>query len=384
MHGHADRKRQYPHVHLDDDFAGERKLRQHQLDAVHRRVADDDPQHAAAEREDDILGEELPDQPPPAGAERRAHDHFPLAGHTASESQVGEVGAADQEHEAGGRHQHQQARAHIGPDERARVVLHDHAPTLVRCREVLCDAGANHVHAGLRLSDRHAVLQTGERGQPVEVPRHVRGLERQRAPDLGGRAVEGAALGQDADDCVGLSVELHDPVHDAGVGPELTGPQRVTEDGDLVLAELILVGQERAAEGRRDAEDLEIARRHPGAAQLDRRLAAGHGDVATGLGRHEVEDGVVLLPVEKVQGRDSVPLPLRRLLEHPHDPLGLFVGQRLQENPVHEAENGDVGTHTDGQRQHCNRGKPAAVLQGACGVAQILTEGHRSASWGRS
>ena len=76
--------------------------------------------------------------------------------------------------------------------------------------------------------------------------------------------------------------------------------------------------------------------------------------------------------------------PLRRLLEHAHDAVGLFVGQRLQENPVHEAENGDVGAHADGQRQHRNRGKPAAVLQGACGVAQILTEGHRSASWGRS
>ena len=70
-----------------------------------------------------------------------------------------------------------------------------------------------------------------------------------------GGAIEGAALRQHADDRVGLAVELNDPVHDGRVGAELTLPERVADDGDLVLAELILAGQERPAEGRLDAED---------------------------------------------------------------------------------------------------------------------------------
>ena len=122
---------------------------------------------------------------------------------------------------------------------------------------------------------------------------------------------------------------------------------------------------------------LEVVGRHAGAAQLDRLGAARHRDVAAGLRGHEVEDRVVLLPVEEVQRRDAVALALRRLLEHADDALGLVVGQRLQQNPVHEAENGDIGADADGQRQDGDDRKSPAVLQRASGVAQILAEGHR-------
>ena len=57
----------------------------------------------------------------------------------------------------------------------------------------------------------------------------------------------------------------------ARVGAELARPERVADDGDLVLAELVLAGKKRAAERRLDAEDLEVAGRHPA------RRAAGSG-----------------------------------------------------------------------------------------------------------
>ena len=74
---------------------------------------------------------------PAPRAERGAHHDFTLARHAASQRQVGEVGAADEQHEPGRRHQHQERGAHVlRPDQRVGVALDDDAPALVRGREV--------------------------------------------------------------------------------------------------------------------------------------------------------------------------------------------------------------------------------------------------------
>ena len=52
------------------------------------------------------------------------------------------------------------------------------------------------------------------------------------------------AARQHADDRVRLSVELNDAIDDGGVGTELALPECVADDGDLVIAELVLTGQE--------------------------------------------------------------------------------------------------------------------------------------------
>src|SRR5690348_7124492 len=95
----------------------------------------------------------------------------------------------------------------------------------------------------------------------------------------------------------------------------------------------------------------------------------------------KVEDGVVPLPVQKVQRRDTVSFTLWWLLEDPDDPFGVVVGQRFQEDAVHEAEDGDVGTDADGQCQDRHKREAAAIGQRASGVAQILAEGRHRASW---
>ncbi len=88
----------------------------------------------------------------------------------------------------------------------------------------------------------------------------------------------------------------------------------------------------------------------------------------------EVEDRVVSLPVEEVQRGDAVPFTLWRLLEDPDDPFGVVVGQRFQQDAIHEAEDGDVGADANGQREDRHQRKAAAVGQRACGIAQILAE----------
>ena len=65
------RKEQHADVHRDLGFACEGERRHQELQPPHDAVAERDAEHAAAQREHDVLGDELSDQPPPPGAERR-------------------------------------------------------------------------------------------------------------------------------------------------------------------------------------------------------------------------------------------------------------------------------------------------------------------------
>ena len=105
----------------------------------------------------------------------------------------------------------------------------------------------------------------------------------------------------------GMAVELNDAVDDAGIGAELALPQGVAEDGHLVLAELILVGQERPAKRGLDAEDVEVARGYTCTAQLNRLGPAGHRHVAAGLGGMKSKTVLSLCQSRKF----SVEMPFR-------------------------------------------------------------------------
>ena len=64
------------------------------------RRANPAPTAAAAIGDRAGLDQHLLNQPRAAGANRQTQRHLPLAGGTAREHQVGEVGAREQEHEA--------------------------------------------------------------------------------------------------------------------------------------------------------------------------------------------------------------------------------------------------------------------------------------------
>ena len=59
------------------------------------------------------LGDELPQQPPLAGAERRAQRQFPIAPHRPRDGQVRDARADDEEHEAGRAHEDEERRFEV-------------------------------------------------------------------------------------------------------------------------------------------------------------------------------------------------------------------------------------------------------------------------------
>ncbi len=188
----------------------------------------------------------------------------------------------------------------------------------------------------------------------MKIARHVGGFEGERTPQLVEGAIERAARWQHADHRVREVIEQNRAVDDRGVCAELVHPQHMTQDDDLLLAGLVFVGKKRPAKRRADFEDVEEVRGDPRAAELYRLARAGERNRPAGLGGHVVEDRVVFLPVQEVQGRDAVALEHRRLFEYANDPIGVLVRQRLEQDGVDEREDRCVGADSQRKRQECD------------------------------
>ena len=123
-----------------------------------RRHADQDPRQAqsagAAERgQQDAFGEQLPDQPRAARAERRAHRHFPRPRRAARQHQVGDVGARHQEDEQHQSGKHEGGGAQFRADQGLAQRVDGDAPALVGGGRDLRDARGDPGHRGSRLLD---------------------------------------------------------------------------------------------------------------------------------------------------------------------------------------------------------------------------------------
>ncbi len=217
---------------------------------LHRREADADADDAAADGNQNVLGQELPSQTPTAGAERGPHGDLALARDATREREAREVRAADQHDERRGREHDEHGRAQLRPADDVLGAIHADTPALLDRRVLRRDPLADDVHLRARLLERDARLELREDAEPVKIARHVRGLERERLPDLRLVAVEHAGL-EHADDLVGLAVQ-HDAAADGRrIRAEAVLPQRVGQHDDLVVAELVLAGREQPPVRRR-------------------------------------------------------------------------------------------------------------------------------------
>ena len=92
-------------------------------DDLQRAVRDEQTGGAAEQAEQQALGQQLPDEPLPARAERGADRDFLLTAGRARQQQVRDVRARDQQHERHRSEQHENRQPHVaddGLDQRAR------------------------------------------------------------------------------------------------------------------------------------------------------------------------------------------------------------------------------------------------------------------------
>ena len=209
---------------------------------------DEKPRHRADHRQQQAFRQQLADEPPAAGAERRPHRELALARGRACEQQVGDVRARDEQHEADGAQQQQQRGPRVFDDvavQRGDRELEVSVVLRVRLLEAFRDV----LNVSRRGVTAHAVLHAADH---VEEPRAAvvyaeRLIVGEWHPEL--------ALGRvrqrrrhHADDRVGDAVQPDRLPDDVRVPAEALHPEAVTEQDDVVFARLVLLRAERTPE----------------------------------------------------------------------------------------------------------------------------------------
>ena len=343
----------------------------------HTDRREDQPKHAAYHGQDQTLREELPDQPAAAGTERDADRELPAATLGSHEEKVGDIGTGDDQQEAHRAEQDEKCRpdgADEGVGQRLDAEAEPHVGWI--CVGILRDEPANQRRQlTLRVDDRDSRPETGDCVEIVRRAR-LRGRAIDRDRDEDGRIAEGEAAWHHPDHHAWRPVERDFATEDRGVGAEAPLPETIVENDDLILRWPILVRSEEPSERRLDTEhtgkrlrrahgDDPLGRPHAGEGQL---ASAVTGDAGEGrdraleidqLGLGEVRVGEVDTGEDVVDGDEA---------------LGIAVGQRPKQDPLHHRE--DRGVGSDGERQSDeDRGRePWASCQCAQRVRHVLTE----------
>ncbi len=327
-----------------------------------------DAEQAARAREQDGLDELLPDEMEAGGPEGGADGELAQPGGGAGELEVGEVGAGDEQYEAGEAQQHPGDALAERVEERA-VQRHGGAAQAgVGFRILLRLRGDHGRELGVDPRRRHAGGEApDELERAVVAPLDLVAGEVERAPER--RAVPERAVVEDrrhdADDRDDGAVEPEGAADDiAGAGVALL-PEAVAEQDDVGAARLELLGGEGAAEQRRDAEGGEEIRGHGGGAEALGGLAGfgeAEGDVAergeAGEARATVAD------LAELHVRVGACAAGGGAGDHLYELLGFREGRGAEEQGVDQREH--RGVHADAQSEG---------EQGDGGVARRLGEG---------
>ena len=145
--------------------------------------------HGAGDRQDEALDQQLTDEPPAAGAERRADADLALARARAREEQIGDVRAGDEQHDRDRAEQHQHPRLGARADEVIAQRPHACATVLVPVGMGRLERRSDLVHLRLRLLERDARLQSRDAlqvdAQVVRVPNPLSLGNDVRHPEIG-------------------------------------------------------------------------------------------------------------------------------------------------------------------------------------------------------
>ena len=120
------------------------------------------------------------------------------------------------------------------------------------------------------------------------------------------------------------------------------------------------------------AEQGEEAGGHAHAAELLGGLGVAQGQVGASVGGDPVEGPQLGPVVAEVGGGERELREGRGCLEQPYQAVGVFVGQRRDQDPLDRAPDRGVGADGDGQGQDGGGGEPGRAPQEADRVAKIM------------
>ena len=358
------------------DHAG-RHLRRHgRLEPSHDVYGQPHPDGAGGHPQRHALGEELPQEPVPPGAQSGAHRNLLLTDLRPTEKKVGHVGASDEQPEEGYRRedldQHAVRRA-------GEPFAHRHHREIPSPLAVRVDGGeslGDGVQLPLYLSEVGARTEASESqqvmGAPVLPVPEVRWTERVHV-----RRDHVELLGHDPDDGVGDAVQREGASEDVTPAEEPSVPELVLQHQNGPAPLHALVRAEPSSERGLNAHQIEDARLRHHHLQLLGHVGAGEVGQLGGVRRGLLEAGGAFQVLSEVgcrhAGRHLHGLAFAELPED-HQLVLILEGKGLTEESVHEGEHGGVGRDAQRQRECRDPGDHRCLEQHAYAEPEILHE----------
>ena len=306
---HRDDEGEDHHRPVDPDLVAARQVADvHRHQGAHAEVGQEQPHHAAGQRDDDALGEELPEQALPRGAERGAHRDLLRPRRGAGQQQVGHVGAGDEEHEPHRAEKDEQGGPDIAGGLEAQAGDVETPVRRVLVGVIPLELLGEGPHLALGLRHRHPGLHPRREVEILvgaAVVGHLIGPEHDRRPDLRVPVEEVAEPARhDPDHLEALAVERQTSADDLRIRPEDPLPGVVAEHRDVLAPHRVLARLERAAQHGRHLQRGEVPSGDPLPDHPHRLPHPGQIGLPAALHRHGLERAALPLIVDESRHRD--------------------------------------------------------------------------------
>ncbi len=346
------------HTHVNADRVQPRQVGRSQFDErSYARNGERDTETRAEQRKDPRLDQNLSRHPATAGSERSAYRVFTRPRDRPSEREAGDVAAGDEE-DTGNRAEDGQQHGPGTADDVVDQGTGSRAPASVRVRELLLVESGQAIQFSVRLLDGHTASEAGDGVEPPEVPIEVGRVEAEWNPEVCSLPVWKGSLSStdvlearrhDADDDKRPAREVDRASDNGGIGAEPRAPDPIAQDDAVGSARTLVVARECAAERSTRAQQLDEAGGDEQALEILRSGRAPELMALAVEGRGTGEGSLVLAKGVEVHRRQRHVAEPWMLCEDAHQPVGIGVGQRLEEDTAHHAVDRRVAA--DGERE---------------------------------
>src|SRR6516165_6007341 len=253
---------------------------------------------------------------------------------------------------------------------------------LIHAGILLFQARDNCFHFRLRLGHGDTLAEAAEDNHGMVFAVQLRAIESHWHPHvvLAAGAEERKTPWENSDDGEGFLVEQNAPADDAGIAAEAPLPQSKTNDRNLIVADLIFLRDEVAAEGWLDAKETKEICGSMDAKNLLGFIGASEVVEPGAPGGKLFKRVILITPIEKLGGRSNTARNVAVWIGVPHkyDPLRIRKGKRTQQDSIDHAKHSGVCADADGEREYSDQRKARASPQHAPTVLQVLPNGsHR-------
>src|SRR5208337_1011073 len=303
------------------------------------------------------------------------------AGSCACQKEIGHIGARDQEHQPDRGQQHEERGRSVAGHGLSKRCSTDRPP-VIPWPILLGQPGAECIHFRLGLRRGYSRLQPRDGGKEMAA----------RAP---GEVAEQRVLSKLDPKLPPTAVELESKIawhhshhrerplvqldgrpDQVRVRAETAPPQSLADHRDRGGTLLAVLGQEGAAQQRRNAQNREKVCRHVSYPYRHGFALAGQREFVPVNRGHSTEDVILPPPLQELRVGAAIPPYARRLVrfENPEQLTRTGKGQRLQKHGVHRAEYGCIRADAQGQGQNSHRREYGIPAQLAEARAKILSQ----------